>query len=105
MFFPLCQDNLCTSVFGLPTTSGSLALKGLVPNTDANIVTRLRDAGCIIIAKTNLSVCYSLVNVTWTRLIETKLSQELGNMKGIDIMSGWSALGGQVNFPFPTHSK
>ncbi|KAI0199460.1 amidase signature domain-containing protein [Astrocystis sublimbata] len=41
---------LCPS-FGLETTCGSYALKGLKDTEDAVIATALRDAGCIIIDK------------------------------------------------------
>lgn len=40
----------------MPTTSGSFALKGLEASMDGAVATALREAGCIILAKTNLSV-------------------------------------------------
>ncbi len=46
------KDNYDT--FDLATTGGAIALKGLVPPRDAFTVKRLRDAGAIILAKTNL---------------------------------------------------
>ena len=39
----------------LMTTAGSLALKGSIPDQDAFLVTRLREAGAIILGKANLS--------------------------------------------------
>ena len=41
--------------FDMPTTGGFVAMAGSVPPRDATIVKRLRDAGAIILAKTNLS--------------------------------------------------
>ncbi len=46
------KDNF--DVAGLPTTAGSVALAGLVPERDAFVVERLRQAGAIILGKTNL---------------------------------------------------
>ncbi|KAI1150287.1 amidase signature domain-containing protein [Nemania diffusa] len=58
----------------------SLALKGLKASSDATITVLLRKAGCIIIGKSNLS--------------------EWGNLKGINVTSGWSAVGGQTLSPY-----
>ncbi|MBQ1541419.1 MAG: amidase [Caulobacteraceae bacterium] len=49
----LLKDNINTR--DLPTTLGFYGLKGAVPRSDASVVARLRDAGAIILAKTNLS--------------------------------------------------
>jgi amidase len=46
------KDSL--EVAGLPCTGGSLARAGHVPARDATVVRRLRDAGAIVLAKTNL---------------------------------------------------
>lgn len=46
------KDNM--NVAGLPTTAGSKALATLVPDQDAFGVRRLREAGAIVLAKTNL---------------------------------------------------
>jgi len=46
------KDNMCTR--GVPTTCSSKILDGWKPPYDATIVTRLRDAGAVIIGKTNL---------------------------------------------------
>ncbi|MBW4331747.1 amidase [Stakelama sp. CBK3Z-3] len=64
----------------LPTTAGSLALKDNVTNRDAPVVARLKAAGAIILAKTNLS--------------------EWANIRSIHAMSGWSAVGGLVKNPY-----
>jgi amidase len=46
------KDSL--EVAGLPATGGSLARSRYVPELDATVVRRLRDAGAIVLAKTNL---------------------------------------------------
>jgi aspartyl-tRNA(Asn)/glutamyl-tRNA(Gln) amidotransferase subunit A len=45
------KDNLCTR--GLPTTASSRILQGYLAPYDATVVTRLQDAGAIIVGKTN----------------------------------------------------
>ena len=47
------KDNFDTA--GLQTTGGSLALKGFVPAKDAFVVRRLREAGAIMLAKSNMA--------------------------------------------------
>lgn len=49
----LIKDNYDTK--GLQTTGGSLAMKDFVPTTDSTMVARLRAAGAIILAKTNMA--------------------------------------------------
>ena len=64
---------------GMMTTAGSLALKDNIPAHDAFLVTRLREAGAIILGKANLS--------------------EWANFRGKRSISGWSSLGGQTLNP------
>src|SRR5579872_601902 len=47
------KDNVLTK--DLPTTGGALAFDGYVPPYDATVTKKLRDAGAIIIAKTQLT--------------------------------------------------
>jgi amidase len=70
----LLKDNIETA--DMPTTAGSLALANNAPGRDAPIVTRLRDAGAVILGKTNLS--------------------EWANIRSSQSISGWSAVGGQT---------
>src|ERR1700677_2973006 len=49
----LIKDNYDTA--GLQTTGGSLAMKGFIPEHDATMVAKLRAAGAIILAKTNMA--------------------------------------------------
>jgi aspartyl-tRNA(Asn)/glutamyl-tRNA(Gln) amidotransferase subunit A len=46
------KDNMCTR--GIPTTCSSRILDGWKPPYDATIVTKLREAGAVVIGKTNL---------------------------------------------------
>ena len=47
------KDNIHTTA--MPTTGGALAFKGFVPPYEATIATNLREAGAIVIAKTNMT--------------------------------------------------
>lgn len=47
------KDNYDT--FDLPTTAGSAALEGMIPPDDAWQVARLREAGAIVLGKTNMA--------------------------------------------------
>ncbi|MCU1253266.1 MAG: Amidase [Edaphobacter sp.] len=49
----IVKDNYDTK--GLQTTGGSLAMKGTVPATDAFMVKRLREAGAIVLGKSNMA--------------------------------------------------
>jgi len=46
------KDNLCTR--GVPTTCASRILEGWRPPYDATVVTRLRQAGAVVVGKTNM---------------------------------------------------
>ena len=62
----LLKDNIATGD-RMSTTAGSLALDGVRAPRDAHIVKRLRDAGAVILGKTNLS---EWANIRSTRSIE-----------------------------------
>jgi amidase len=76
----LLKDNIDTHD-RLLTTAGSLALvEGAQPSQDAFVAKKLREAGAVILGKTNLS--------EWANFRSTKSS------------SGWSARGGQTKNPY-----
>lgn len=71
----LLKDNIDTAD-GMLTTAGSLALMNSKPSKDALLVAHLREAGALILGKTNLS--------------------EWANFRSSRSSSGWSARGGQT---------
>lgn len=76
----LIKDNIDTAD-KMKTTAGSLALMNApTPKQDAFIVKKLRDAGAVILGKTNLS--------------------EWANFRSTKSISGWSGRGGQTNNPY-----
>ena len=75
----LLKDNIDT-YDRMMTTAGSLALVGARPAQDAFVAKKLREAGALILGKTNLS--------EWANFRSTKSS------------SGWSARGGQTKNPY-----
>ena len=57
------KDNYITA--DLPTTGGSLALQGFEARRDAFMVKKLRDAGAVIIGKTNLhELAYGITSIS-----------------------------------------
>ncbi|WP_309629077.1 amidase [Brevundimonas sp.] len=74
----LLKDNIETA--DMPTTAGSLALANNAPGRDAPLVTRLREAGFLILGKANLS--------------------EWANIRSNRSISGWSAVGGLTPNPY-----
>ncbi|PWN71434.1 amidase [Chryseobacterium phosphatilyticum] len=75
----LLKDNIDTHD-KMPNTAGSLALKNSFPLQDSYLVKKLREAGAVIIGKTNLS--------------------EWANFRGEKSTSGWSGLGGLTKNPY-----
>ncbi len=74
----LIKDNV--DIAGMVNSAGSLALADHKPKADAFFVSRLRDAGAVILGKTNLS--------EWANFRSTRSS------------SGWSSRGGQTKNPY-----
>ena len=66
----LLKDNVDTE--DMPTTAGSLSLEGVIPEDDAFITKRLKQAGAIILAKTNLHEF-----AIWGETISSVLGQTL----------------------------
>jgi amidase len=75
----LIKDNLDTHD-RMMTTAGSLALLGSIAPRDSFVAQKLREAGAVILGKTNLS--------------------EWANFRGDRSSSGWSGRGGQTNNPY-----
>jgi amidase len=75
----LIKDNIDTQD-RMMTTAGSLALVGAKPGRDAFVAQRLREAGAVILGKTNLS--------------------EWANFRSNKSSSGWSGRGGQTRNPY-----
>ncbi|KZS98728.1 amidase signature enzyme [Sistotremastrum niveocremeum HHB9708] len=78
----IVKDNISTLGEGMQTTAGSHALAGSVVPRDAHVVSLLRNAGAIILAKANLS--------EWSYFRGGKGK----------IASGWSGRGGQCTNPY-----
>ncbi|MGI9107548.1 MAG: amidase [Pyrinomonadaceae bacterium] len=77
----LVKDNIDTAD-RMHTTAGSLALAETFAPRDAFIVKQLREAGAVILGKTNLS--------------------EWANFRSTHSSSGWSGRGGQTHNPYAT---
>jgi amidase len=75
----LIKDNIDTAD-RMATTAGSLALVGAKPPRDAFLVARLRQAGAVLLGKTNLS--------------------EWANARCSSSTSGWSGRGGLTRNPY-----
>ncbi|MBB3228750.1 amidase [Luteibacter sp. Sphag1AF] len=75
----LLKDNIDTGD-RMQTSAGSLALVGAPAPRDATVAAKLREAGAVILGKTNLS--------------------EWANMRSSHASSGWSGRGGQTRNPY-----
>ena len=75
----LIKDNIDT-FDKMQTTAGSLALEGNRAETDAFMIKKLRDAGAVLLGKTNLS--------------------EWANFRSTNSSRGWSGRGGQARNPY-----
>lgn len=78
----LLKDNLDTADQQLTTAGSRAMLDAPVPKRDAAVVARLREAGAVLLGKTNLS--------------------EWANLRGRNSTSGWSARGGLTKNPYVT---
>jgi amidase len=75
----ILKDNIDTHD-SMPTTAGAVALRNSYPQKDSFIAKKLREAGAVIIAKSNLS--------------------EWANFRAMTSSSGWSGVGGQTKNPY-----
>jgi len=75
----ILKDNIDTHD-KMPTTAGATVLRNSFPVTDSYVAMKLREAGAVIIAKSNLS--------------------EWANFRAKMSSSGWSGVGGQTKNPY-----
>lgn len=75
----ILKDNIDTHD-KMPTTAGATALANSFPEADSYVAKKLREAGAVIIAKSNLS--------------------EWANFRAMISSSGWSGVGGQTKNPY-----
>jgi amidase len=75
----ILKDNIDTRD-KMPTTAGATVLRNSFPESDSHVAKKLREAGAVIIAKSNLS--------------------EWANFRSGVSSSGWSGLGGQTKNPY-----
>jgi amidase len=75
----LVKDSIDTAD-RMMTTAGSLALEGNIAPRDAFVIQKLREAGVVLLGKTNMS--------------------EWGYMRSTRACSGWSSRGGQTRNPY-----
>jgi amidase len=75
----ILKDNINT-FDRMPTTAGATILRNSFPKTDSYVVKKLREAGAVIIGKSNLS--------------------EWANFRAMMSSSGWSGVGGQTKNPY-----
>jgi amidase len=73
------KDNIDTHD-RMPNTAGATVLRNSFPKTDSWVAKKLREAGAVIMAKSNLS--------------------EWANFRGTSSTSGWSGIGGQTKNPY-----
>jgi len=73
------KDNIDTHD-RMPNTAGATVLRNSYPKADSPVAMKLRQAGAVIIAKSNLS--------------------EWANFRGNSSTSGWSGIGGQTKNPY-----
>jgi amidase len=75
----ILKDNIDTHD-RMPTTAGATVLRSSFPSADSYVAGKLREAGAVIIAKSNLS--------------------EWANFRARMSSSGWSGVGGQTKNPY-----
>jgi amidase len=75
----ILKDNIDTHD-KMPTTAGATALRNSYPESDSFVAKKLREAGAVILAKSNLS--------------------EWANFRAEVSSSGWSGIGGQTRNPY-----
>lgn len=77
---PVLLKDIIATADGMPNTAGSMAMEGNTVAQDSFMAVRLREAGAVILGKTNLT--------------------EWSNYMGETGLSGWSSLGGLTVNPY-----
>jgi amidase len=90
----LVKDNYET--LEMPTSAGSIALASFHPRSDAFMVRKLRDAGAVILAKTNMHELAAGITTTGSRFGQTRNPYDLDRNPGGS--SGGTGAGIAANF-------
>lgn len=75
-----CKDNFCTQ--GVETTAGSIVLKGFIPSYESTVTLRLKEAGAILIGKTNMDAWAHGISTETSDFFSTKNPWDLTKVPG-----------------------
>jgi Asp-tRNA(Asn)/Glu-tRNA(Gln) amidotransferase A subunit family amidase len=90
----IMKDNYDT--YDLPTTGASVALAGVVPPDDAFQVARLREAGAIVLAKSNMHEAFGAVGWGTDTCGSIRIPSCFNNLFGLRPTKGLSSIDGII---------